>query len=229
MEDIKKILPILQKEKKLLAIFPHPDDESFVAGGLFQKTNKFNISTKLITLTKAGTDRHSELKKAAKILGIDDITVWNFPEGNLAKNTSWVKKISAEIKLFKPEIILTFDPSGITGHPDHIVTCLEVFRIVKGMEKRPNLLWRVPDDSERKFFSNNPSIKFAKYPSHALDYNLFIALKKIKAIYSYKTRMKNFGFKLQILEWYLFDHREYYHQVDFDKEKTLDYKVKSKR
>ena len=72
-----------QKVKNLLAIFPHPDDESYIAGGLFLLTNRLNIQTRLICLThgEKGINyigngnlkklRKTELKKAANILKIN--------------------------------------------------------------------------------------------------------------------------------------------------------------
>ena len=72
------------KVKNLLAIFVHPDDESFVSGGLFQEAQKQGIKTSLVCMTKGGRGlnalgggnlneiRSGELDKAVKILGIDE-------------------------------------------------------------------------------------------------------------------------------------------------------------
>ena len=216
--------------KKLLAVFPHPDDESFCVGGLFQLAQDNDIKTTLITLTKGERGNNSlgggnlknirtkELELAAEILGIDELLSWDFPDLNL-KDTKklWSEKLKNEIDQLKPDIIVTFDHSGITGHPDHIIVSTEVLSIVREMTVKPTLLWRTPDEQEKHYFKDNTAITFASGPTHILNYGLGQALNKIKAIYSHASQMKSFRFKIQILEWFLFDHKELYCKVDLSK------------
>lgn len=210
-----------------MAVFAHPDDESFVSGGLFQEAQKLGIATTLICMTKGGrglnsykagnlkTIRSKELDSAVKILGIDKTLLWDYPDADLrSSKDKWLKKLEGKIEELKPDLILTFDPSGITGHPDHIVSCIETLNLVKKMDKRPYLIWRVPDDQEKYYFKANEALPFASSPNLVLNYGLKESLKKISAIYVHVSQMKDFRFKLQILEWFLFDHKEFYFQVD---------------
>lgn len=224
------------KVKSLLAIFAHPDDESFVSGGLFQEAQKLGIMTSLICMTKGGRGlnayksgnlkeiRSKELDKAVKILDIDKTYLWDYPDADLrSTKDNWVSDLEKQIIKTNPDLILTFDPSGITGHPDHLVTCIETLNLIKKMKKKPFLIWRVPDDQEKnKYFHKNDLIKYAKEANMELNYGLKESLKKIKAIYSHKSQMKNIKYKLQILEWFLFDHRELYYRVDL----SQNYKYK---
>ena len=223
-----------------MAVFAHPDDESFVAGTLFQVTNEFDITTHLMCLTKGGRGknaynngnlkqiREKELRKATAILGVDKLTLFDFPDGNLRKTRSkWLSKIKEELKQNKYNIVLTFDYSGITGHPDHIISCHEIFKLLKSNQKRPDLVWRVPDKREKKYFVDNKAFNFASIPNMELDTTPIQTIRKIKAIYTHKSQMPNLRFKLQILDWYLLDHKEYYYKVDFNKEykyKFVDFK-----
>lgn len=226
MENLHKFL-VSNKVKNLLAIFAHPDDESFVSGGLFQELQKLNIYATLICLTKGGRGlnsykrgnlkeiRTSELKKAVKILGIDNVMLWDFPDAGLRTNKDkWISLLEDVIEKTKPDLILTFDPSGITGHPDHIVTCIETLELVKKLKTPPTLIWRVPDEQERYYFKTNKALAFAEKPNLILRYGFGESLNKIKAIYSHVSQMKGFAFRLQILEWFLFDNKEYYFKVD---------------
>ena len=213
--------------KKLLAIFPHPDDESYVSGGLFQVLHNFEVNTKLICLTKGkkgknflkkgdlGKIREQELKNASKILR---------PDAGL-KNCvkEWRGLLIKKIINYEPQVVLTFDYSGITGHPDHIVTCDEVLKIIKSLKKRPILIWRVPNGKEKKYFFENESLKYSVKPNLLVNYSFFISANKIKAIFSHQSQIKNFQFKLHIIDWFFFDHQEPYYKVDLKKNYEFEY------
>ena len=70
--------------------------------------------------------RLAELEKACKALGASLLPVQNFPDGKLldAGTSSLARVIKRFIASQKPDILLTFGPDGLTGHPDHIATCL---------------------------------------------------------------------------------------------------------
>jgi LmbE family N-acetylglucosaminyl deacetylase len=219
--------------KKILLVFPHPDDEAYVSGGLLRLAEKFSIKTKLICLTKGGRGilpknktsaeklkkiREKELYASCKILGVDEIELWDFPDAELfVTKNKWLGLLEKNIASTGASIIITFDPSGITGHPDHLVVSKEVFEIVGKMTKKPKLLMRVPDKQEVSFFKDNKVISFALKATHILNYPFSISIKKILAIFAHKSQLKDFQFRLQILEWFLFDNKELYHLVDLKK------------
>jgi len=228
MENLHKFL-VANKVKNILAVFAHPDDESFVSGGLFQELQKLNIQANLICLTKGGRGlnphrrgnlkeiRTGELEKAVKILGIDNCQLWDFPDADLkSTKDKWLTVLKNEVEKIKPDLILTFDPSGITGHPDHIVSCIETLDAVKKLKNPPIVIWRVPDEQEKLYFKNNKALMFACVPNLVLNYGLTESLNKIKAIFSHASQMKSLRFKLQILEWFLFDHKEFYYKVNLN-------------
>ena len=229
---MKRLESVLEKYrgKKLLAVFPHPDDESFVAGGLFQILPEYSIHSYMVCLTgsERGINdgnhkdlksfRTEELKKAVKILGINEYVCKNYDEAKLKQNKKWIAEISNLIGTFKPHLILTFDTSGITGHPDHLIVNSAIKKLVKD-SKNIKLLVRVPDETEIGYFRENKALKLAEKPEYVLHLPFWVAIKKIRAIFTHGSQLKNFVQKLQLIEWYLFDNKEMYSFIDPGKTK----------
>lgn len=122
--------------KKILIIFPHPDDESLSVSGLTRIAKDKSINTTLLVLTqgeageayksdksKLGDVRTEELKKSARIIGVNKLMQFTLPDGKLNRHQTEIKKIISEnIEGIKPDLIITYDLSGLYGHEDHIIT-----------------------------------------------------------------------------------------------------------
>lgn len=122
----------------ILFAFAHPDDESFITGGLIHRLSKNrDINTILYSATKGdagkcgeppvcekkdlATIREGELKKAAEILGVDHLIIDDFKDKFVGENRIAVRqKLLSIIQEYKPEIIITFPKHGISRHTDHI-------------------------------------------------------------------------------------------------------------
>ena len=240
MNDLKEILGE-KKVRKVMLIFAHPDDESFVTGGLLLNCEDYGVKSHLVCLTKGGLGKNSlskgdvdilredELHKASKILGIDKLTLMGYPDAGLRKTKSkWTKEIRKLIKDEKPDVVITFDYSGITGHPDHIISCDEVRKIVSKMKNPPILLWRVPDENEKKHFASNEALIYAGNPTHICTYTLKKSKKKLSAIFAHASQMSSFWFKIHLVEELLFHTQESYHVVDLKRKykfKFVDFDV----
>ncbi len=107
--------------KKMLLVFSHPVDESFAAGGTVAKYVKAGWQVDLVCATKG----ESELKKAADILGINTITPLGYKEDRLKELTPGTLEdpIYRAMESGIPNVVMTFDPTGISNHPDHSKTC----------------------------------------------------------------------------------------------------------
>lgn len=121
---------------KILGIFAHPDDETFGPGGTLAKYAKAGHQVYTLTATRGqvgmtssqkiegnvGKQRESELKEATKILGVKEAFVLDFADGSLNEQQLPVLKILIEkvVNQIKPEIIIIFEPLGISLHLDHI-------------------------------------------------------------------------------------------------------------
>jgi len=141
----------MSKQKPvLLAVLAHPDDESFGMGGTLAlyASRGADVYLACATLGEAGTVdeehlvghssiaelRESELKCAAKELGLKDVFLLGYRDSGMPgmednKNPNAqinhsldevAGKVVRFIRELKPDVVLTFDPIGGYRHPDHI-------------------------------------------------------------------------------------------------------------
>ena len=125
-------------KKRLLAVWAHPDDESFGPVGTTRLAHDQGWETALITATRgdAGNNaaptpaggetlgglRERELRCAVQHIGIDQVHVWKHPDGGLADLAPHTLRdeVLAVMRDWQPQVVITFGPDGITGHGDHI-------------------------------------------------------------------------------------------------------------
>lgn len=129
----------MNKPLRLLSIFAHPDDESLGAGSTLAKYAAEGVEVHLICATKGergwtgsekdnpglqelGGLREKELYAAAQALGITQVYFLDYIDGDLdqARQMEAIDKIAALIREIRPQVVLSFGPDGIYGHPDHI-------------------------------------------------------------------------------------------------------------
>jgi len=135
---------------RLLACFAHPDDEAFPVGGALAAHAGRGVSVRLITATlgeegeirQSGSAtretlasvRRAELACSARTLGLTDHVVLGYRDSGMAgtaanhypeafinvSSEEVVERLVEEIRRFQPQVVLTFEPGGLYGHPDHI-------------------------------------------------------------------------------------------------------------
>jgi LmbE family N-acetylglucosaminyl deacetylase len=124
---------------KLLAIFPHPDDETLGLGSTFARYAAEGIETHLVCATHGemgwydsdgpnpgfegvGLIRTKELNCASENLGLHSVNFLDYIDGYVdkAKSTEIIGKLVTHIRRIKPQVVVTFAPDGAYGHPDHI-------------------------------------------------------------------------------------------------------------
>lgn len=135
-----------RKNKTVVAIFAHPDDEAFgPSGTIINLTKTHDVYLLCATRGEAGLndgnhkhlgkERERELRKSAKILGVKKVYFLGFIDGTLSNSLyhSLAFKIERKLKIIKPETIISFEPRGVSGHIDHItvalVTCYVFYRL----------------------------------------------------------------------------------------------------
>jgi LmbE family N-acetylglucosaminyl deacetylase len=123
--------------KRVLAVWAHPDDESFGPVGTTRLAHEQGWATAVITATRGdagqnagaladgetiGDLRERELRCAAEHIGIDHLHVWQHPDGGLADLPAHTlrNEVLAVMREWQPQVVITFGPDGITGHSDHI-------------------------------------------------------------------------------------------------------------
>jgi LmbE family N-acetylglucosaminyl deacetylase len=132
----------MSDSRRLLCVLAHPDDESLGLGGAIAKYAAEGAETYLVTATRGergwtgdekdypgpealGKIREAELLAAARVLGLRSVDFLGYLDGDLdrANPGEVVSRIAGHIRRLKPQVVLTFDPSGAYGHPDHIAIC----------------------------------------------------------------------------------------------------------
>ncbi|MGB3717720.1 MAG: PIG-L deacetylase family protein [Candidatus Promineifilaceae bacterium] len=118
----------------ITVVLAHPDDESFPVGGTLAKYTTEGVQVDLIMATRgeagipgrtaeeAAGIREAELRKACEELGVGDLVFLNLSDGHLPEEDEGLA-IFRLVSLFQqrqPDVVITFGPEGISGHPDHI-------------------------------------------------------------------------------------------------------------
>ncbi|HLD01968.1 MAG TPA: PIG-L deacetylase family protein [Patescibacteria group bacterium] len=124
--------------KTVVAIFAHPDDEALGPGGTIATLSKTH-TVYVICVTngdadgvdekkrkKIGTIRRKELLTSAKILGVTKVYFLGYKDGSLSNSLyhEIAVNIEKKLKILKPEILMTFEHRGVSGHLDHIAVSM---------------------------------------------------------------------------------------------------------
>ena len=121
---------------RLLCILAHPDDEPLGVGRILAKYAAEGVATYLVTATRGekgwfgppeenpgptelGKIREGELKEAAKVLGLREVNLLDYHDGELdkAKQGPFVQQLVGHIRRIRPHVVVTFDQNGVYGHP----------------------------------------------------------------------------------------------------------------
>ena len=123
---------------RLLLIFAHPDDETFVAGGACRRYADAGAQIVLITATRGAAGscgspplcsreelparRETEFGEAARILGVSEVHLLNYRDKQLGEASAAAVRLELVtfIRRYRPHVLLTFAPQGMNGHPDHV-------------------------------------------------------------------------------------------------------------
>lgn len=127
----------LPKKGNILIIYPHPDDELGMSGGLINKLSKRKgINLYVVSTTKGengdellklppeelGIVRKKEFVKVQHVLGTQHFEIWDFSDGGMVSQENEVKeKIKEFIQNKNINLAITYEKLGLYGHPDHII------------------------------------------------------------------------------------------------------------
>ena len=200
---------------KILVIAAHPDDEVLGMGGTIKKLVKNNDKIKIVILATGIAARRStnfqnntnyrinerdkkiienqikeirsQAKRAAKILGVNDIEFLDFPDNEMdtVSNLKITKTIESMINKFKPNKIFTHSPFDI--NIDH-----QLIYQATLIATRPNSQRNV----EEVYSFEIPSSTEWFFPT-SFQPNVFVDISKelkikLKAMSMYKKEVKTF-------------------------------------
>ena len=159
-----------------LGVFSHPDDETSASGGTMPQLIKDGHIVQVVTATRGelgtlGTGdirisrdqlpyvREAELRKNMELIGAPPPIMLGYKDQNLNKEDPEI--VSTELfnimSDINTDIVVSFGPSGISGHTDHIAThqcTVEAFTRYKKTqtEKSPLLLYpTIPPDIAHQY------------------------------------------------------------------------------
>ena len=171
--------------RNALFLSAHADDAEFGCGGVIKKlvdagvhvtSMVFSICEDAVDTTKYPKDiRRSECKKAAGILGIQDLRILNYPVRRFNSHRQEILQEIIDIR-YESEYDLVFTHWHNDVHQDHQVIAAESFRAFKGRDTTL-LSYEVPLNCQ------------------AFSPNVFVPLtedevkSKIEAIWSYESEL----------------------------------------
>ena len=128
---------MMEEQKPVLVVTPHPDDAEGGAGGTIARwvaegrkvvlvlctngdkgTSDRNVSPESLVKT-----REEEQRQAASVLGISEVVFLGFPDQSLEDCSEFREKIVRQIRIHRPHTVITVDPNRpYTRHRDHYMT-----------------------------------------------------------------------------------------------------------
>jgi LmbE family N-acetylglucosaminyl deacetylase len=123
-----------------MCITAHPDDESLGFGGTLARAAAEGVEVSLVVGTRGERGRHGdasephpglealgrlrerELRAAADVLGVRHLRFLDYMDADLDKADpdEASARIALHVRELRPQVVVTFDPFGAYGHPDHI-------------------------------------------------------------------------------------------------------------
>jgi LmbE family N-acetylglucosaminyl deacetylase len=200
--------------ERAMVVFAHPDDAEFLCGGTVARWARDGTEVAYVCATDGsagwnGPDRDRgqvaeararELREAAGVLGVSAVTFLGYVDGSLYPTLDLRRSITREVRRFRPDVIVTFNPSMLwaghsyINHPDHravgeavlaVVSCDAPTRpqfselLAEGLEPfKVAALWLAGDDGDAD--------------TH-IDIADTIDLK-LKALRAHQSQIENMGF-----------------------------------
>ena len=213
--DIKPYTPA-----SAMAIVAHPDDVEFSCSGTLAKWARAGARISLVLVTsgdvgmarsditrqQAAALRETEATAASKIIGATEIRFLREPDGSVEATLELRRKLVREIRRFKPEVVITGDPTVVwagdnyINHPDHRAVALATVDAIFPAAGQPHVFEELADEGleahkVRKVYVNNWR-----------DGNLWEPIDdtidvKVAALKAHESQMGSWDVEKNIKEW----------------------------
>lgn len=152
------------RNKRLLCICPHPDDEACFFGGTIVKYVQLGVKVYILLLTNGELGRQTvfkgnkeivldqdktnkeclakirlaEFRRSIKILGLEANSAFYANLPNTLVNQNAISYISKAIEVLDPHVIISFNEAGTTrlSNPDHSWSAFDTFASVRQLLSR---------------------------------------------------------------------------------------------
>ncbi|MCJ7702092.1 MAG: PIG-L family deacetylase, partial [Anaerolineales bacterium] len=152
--------------ERAMVIVAHPDDPDFSCSGTVARWAKagtqicyvlctsgdVGIAEPGMTREKAAQIRETEQREAARITGVQEVVFLGEPDGMLQPTLGLRKKIVREIRRFRPEVVVTGDPTRVwsgnsyINHPDHRAAATAALDATFPAAGQPNLFEEIQEE-----------------------------------------------------------------------------------
>lgn len=166
----------------VLAVVAHPDDESFGLGAVLAAFASRGARCDVLCLTHGEAStlhgvagdlyriRSRELARAARALGVSTTRLGRHADGALAEacRTVLAGEVVDAARDSGVDGLLVFDPSGVTGHPDHRAATAAALAAADALDL-PVLGWTVPTDVADRL-NREAGTSFTGHSADDIDY-----------------------------------------------------------
>lgn len=210
----------LYMPESAMAIVAHPDDIEFSCAGTLARwaragtrisyvlctSGDVGIDQPGMTRSRAAEIREAEQLEAARIIGAAEVIFLREPDGMLQATLDLRKRLVREIRRFKPEVVITGDPTIVwTGddyinHPDHRAAATAALDAVFPAAGQPNLFEELAQEG---LTAHKPRKVYVTVWEKA---DLYVNIEetidlKIAALRAHKSQMRDWDPEKMIRSW----------------------------
>lgn len=206
--------------KRAMAIVAHPDDIEFSCAGTLARwarhgawvsyvlctSGDVGIDEPGMTRQKAAEIREAEQCEAARIAGAEEVIFLREPDGLLQATLELRRKLVREIRRFRPEVVVTGDPTIVwagqdyINHPDHRAAAAAALDATFPAAGQPNLFEEL---AEEGFKAHKPRKVYVTSWGEA---DTYVSIDetievKIEALRAHKSQMKDWDPEPMVRQW----------------------------
>lgn len=200
----------------------HPDDETFMLGSTLAKYANEGHEIKIVCATKGEAGQWSDVipipgqlaeiraiehRKGLDVLGVKELQYLEYKDGTLANKDipELIEKIKQAAKEFQPDILITPDLNGISGHIDHITMAVAATYAYQQMPEIKKLYYFVLPQDEPNLEKRNYWGREMKEISTFVDVGEWIE-KKIEAAEKHATQKRDTEYLIPFWKEEMKDH-----------------------
>lgn len=203
-----------------MAIVAHPDDIEFSCAGTLARWAKAGVRISYVLCTsgdvgiedpeitreKAAELRELEQLEAARIAGANEVIFIREPDGMLTPSIELRKRLVREIRRFKPEVVITGDPTIVwagddyINHPDHRAAASAALDATFPAAGQPRLFEELAAEG---FQAHKPrKVYVTSWGAADIYINIESTIDiKIAALRAHKSQMKDWNPEESIRQW----------------------------
>ena len=208
------------KYERVLAVFAHPDDPEFGAGGSMAQLAMDGAEVTYVIVTdgrQGGEDpkqkdsdlvaiRQREQRAAAKVLGIKRVEFLGYKDGHLAPDLKLRRDIVRVIRKYRPQLVITHLPGRVLdapmggSHPDHLAVGEATMAAVYPDSRNPRAFRGLLKQGYAPHVVDEVWIPYWTMGDHFVDISKTLDLK-LAALKKHKSQVAKPGNEWDVDKW----------------------------